>query len=291
MKNPIVSIIIPAYNEKDYIKRSIRSVLNQTFNDLEIIVVDDGSSDGTVSVARSIIDPRLRIHFHDRNRGVVNCLNEGISISRGKYIARMDADDMSLPERISKQLRIMEDEPECVMTGTGYYFLNYRDDEYKRIVPVCKDKDIRREMLTHNPVNTGSAFYRKSALENVGGFNLEEQRGEGYSILLKLSQVGKIKNVPDAEYVYFLRSSQLNRSTDKGFRTRNQAMSIMVKRAGELTKSGQKALIASKAWKLYHLLPRSIQILIRKIISDEKHISLNNDEINNIEQLYESLRN
>jgi glycosyltransferase involved in cell wall biosynthesis len=287
-----ISVVIPAYNEEKYIARAVRSILSQQFKDLEVIVVDDGSKDRTIKAVRSIPDPRVRVISNDANWGVVHCLNRGIEYSRGKYIARMDADDMSLPERLGKQYNVMENDQDCVVVGTGIYFLNYRDLDFRRIIPVCDDEPIRKEMMTHNPINTGSAMYRKAALEKVNGFNISDNIGkiiEGFSLLIKLAKIGKLSNIADAEYVYFHRKGQGNRSAHHGFKTRNTSMSEMIERAGKLSEKHYKSFIASKTWKVYHFIPRPLQVLIRSLVSGRKHIKLTKSEIKNLETMYESL--
>jgi glycosyltransferase involved in cell wall biosynthesis len=288
----LVSVVIPAFNEEKYIKKSITSILNQTYQNFEILVLDDASTDNTTEIVKSIGDYRITLIENKTNQGVVKNLNTALNVAKGKYFARMDADDMSLPDRLEKQVRLMESDDNCAMTGTGVCFLNYRQQEFKNKIPVLDDKGIRQEMLTHNPVNTGSAMYRKKLLLEVGGFNPEHNRGEGYSILLKLAQLGTIRNIPDVGYVYFIRGEGQNRCFDSGFKYRNSAMVNMTRAAGDASPgmfSSFKAFVAGIGWRVYHLLPRTIQVYIRSKVTSEKHQKLSNEDIRRIEAMYEQL--
>ncbi len=289
---PLVSVIMPAYNEEKYIKRAVLSILNQTFDHLELIVVDDCSSDCTVEIIKSIDDDRIRIIENDSNQGVVRNLNIGISHAKGKFIARMDADDISLPTRFERQLAMFEVDSRCVVVGTGIFSLNYRLKEFNKIKPVDSDSLIRKQMGTHNPINTGSAMYKLSALEKVGGFNECDKRGEGFSILLKLSCVGSMRNVETPEYIYFIMNDLSNRSSSSGYKYRNLAMSEMVSRGGGKEQGGYskvRRFLASFLWKFYSYIPRYFQILIRTIISGKQYRSLNDEEIMRLEKLYMSV--
>ena len=103
--NPIVSVVMPAYNVELYVEEAVRSILNQTFRDFEFIIVDDGSTDRTPEILRTFTDPRIRLLFNEKNEGNYPARNRGCRLARGKYIAVMDADDVALPERLEKQVR------------------------------------------------------------------------------------------------------------------------------------------------------------------------------------------
>lgn len=108
IKEPTVSIIIPTYNRSKTIKRSINSVLYQTYDDFEIIVIDDGSSDGTDKVIKEFNDSRIKYVRHELNRGASAARNTGIKLSRGKYIAFQDSDDVWVPDKLEKQMNVFK---------------------------------------------------------------------------------------------------------------------------------------------------------------------------------------
>ncbi len=105
---PLVSVIFPIYNSDKFLRESLESLLNQTYQNFEIIAINDGSQDRSRKIILSYKDSRIKYYEHKKNLGLVNTLNEGIKLSRGKYLARMDADDISLPQRFEKQVAYLD---------------------------------------------------------------------------------------------------------------------------------------------------------------------------------------
>jgi glycosyltransferase involved in cell wall biosynthesis len=128
-KTPKVSVIMPAYNSEKYIGEAIESILNQTFTDFEFIILNDGSTDNTAKIIKEYAkkDKRIRFINNKKNRGIVGVLNQGLDLATGKYIARMDSDDISLPERFEKQIKYMEQHPECGVLGTWFHMFGNKD--------------------------------------------------------------------------------------------------------------------------------------------------------------------
>jgi glycosyltransferase involved in cell wall biosynthesis len=100
---PLVSVLMPTYNGGDYVISAVNSILNQTFADFELIIIDDASSDGTIEVLKEIVDPRIQLIFKPINSGLIDTLNLGLKVAKGKYILRMDQDDISIQNRIEVQ--------------------------------------------------------------------------------------------------------------------------------------------------------------------------------------------
>ena len=115
---PSISVLMPAYNAQAFIRQSVQSVLAQTFEDFELIVVNDGSTDDTAAILAAFDDPRLRIIDNPRNLGIVGTLNHGHQIARGRYIARQDADDFSLPLRFARQKAFLDTNPQTVIVAS-----------------------------------------------------------------------------------------------------------------------------------------------------------------------------
>ncbi len=117
---PAISVVLPVYNAERYIAAAILSILNQTFTDFELIIVDDGSTDNSTAVICSFKDERIKYHKNETNLKLVATLNRGFSLAKGKYIARMDADDIAYPERLQEQYKFLEEHPEVGLCGTWY---------------------------------------------------------------------------------------------------------------------------------------------------------------------------
>lgn len=123
---PKISVIMPVYNAEKYLREAIDSILDQTLSDFEFIIIDDGSSDSSPEIIRSYDDPRIRFYQNERNMGVAATLNRGLDLAAGEYIARMDSDDISLPERFEKQADYMDRHPEAAVCGCNIRFIGAR---------------------------------------------------------------------------------------------------------------------------------------------------------------------
>lgn len=123
-KNPLISVILPAYNAERFLKESIDSILAQTYTNFELIVLNDGSTDRTEEIILSYDDPRIRYIKNETNLKLIKTLNKGIDLARGKYIARMDADDISLPTRLEREVEYMESHPECGLVSVLPYVMS-----------------------------------------------------------------------------------------------------------------------------------------------------------------------
>ena len=114
-----ISVVMPVFNTQiDFLKEAVESILNQSFREFEFIIIDDGTTDGSSQYLGSLSDPRIRIIRNERNLGITQSLNIGFSIAKGKYIARMDSDDISLPCRLQEQYNLMERHPEVIVCGS-----------------------------------------------------------------------------------------------------------------------------------------------------------------------------
>lgn len=125
---PQISVVMATYNRSEkFLSRSIESILSQTYKDFEFIIIDDGSTDQTAKIVQAYAqkDNRIRFFKNKENRGLIYSLNKGIDLARGKYIARMDDDDISLPERLEKQFKYMEKNPDIALVGTARYLIGY----------------------------------------------------------------------------------------------------------------------------------------------------------------------
>ena len=134
-KEPLISVVIPIYNAGRYLEQAMQSVLEQTFGDFEVIAVDDGSTDETPQLlaAMALRDRRVKQLHLERNSGIVKALNEGVRVASGMYIARMDADDISLPERFEQQIAFLSANPDIGLLGVGYWTMNAKGEKQKLI--------------------------------------------------------------------------------------------------------------------------------------------------------------
>ncbi len=152
------------YNDERYVRESIDGILRQTFADLEFIIIDDGSTDGTSEVISGYDDPRITILENDQNIGLTRSLNRGLNEARGEFIARQDADDVSEPERLEKQLAFMEDHPDVGILGTYCHLIDDRGGVLRTAKVPLEDLNIRWQCLIGNPFFHPAIMLRRGIL-------------------------------------------------------------------------------------------------------------------------------
>ncbi len=194
--NPLVSVILPVYNAEKYLRDAIRSVLDQTLNDFELLLIDDGSSDNSLAIMRSFTDSRIRIIQNDSNRGLIYSLNKGIEISKGKYIARMDADDLCVAERFEKQVDFLEKNLAVGICGSDYY--NFSDHGVGKSITL-KDKNVIRAWLLFSPpLCHPTVMFRASMLKNNHLlYDSAYKHVEDYELWTRAALITDIVNLQD----------------------------------------------------------------------------------------------
>ena len=188
--NPKVSVILPTYNRARLLGKAVRSVLNQTYKDLEVIVVDDCSTDNTKEVVKSLDDERIIYIQNMKNRGAASARNTGIEVANGKYIAFQDSDDLWLRDKLEKQICAFEEStPKTGVVYTGFWRI---DNHGKTYIPSKwiskKEGDIHKVLLEGNFVGGVTAVTRKTCLEKVGMFDERLPRFQDWELFLRLSK-------------------------------------------------------------------------------------------------------
>ena len=187
---PRVSVVTSVYNGETYLEECIDSILNQTFQDFEYIILDNGSTDRTPEILAQYTDPRIRI-IHQENLGISGSLNKGINISNSDLIARLDADDYSFPQRLEQQISFMEQNPEIVFCGSR--FKELVGDKYfpQRVKFIEKDDDIRKIVSCFNPFPHSTIMIRKNAFTKSGGYDLKFKYGQDYELWVRMLSLGE----------------------------------------------------------------------------------------------------
>ena len=156
---PDISVVMAVKNGERFLEKSIRSILGQTLTNFELIVVDDGSDDRTAEILDRFGDARMRI-VTQPNRGLAAALNRAVSLARATLVARMDADDVAVPERLEKQLEFLASNPEVGVVGSATTMINENDDELREWVPAVSDRDIRKALIRANQFAHASVMFR-----------------------------------------------------------------------------------------------------------------------------------
>ena len=200
---PVVSVVMPVYNGEAYLAEAVESILSQTLRDLELVIIDDGSTDGTASILRRYgqADRRVRVQIRT-HRGLVAALNEGCGLARGTYIARMDADDVALPDRLQKEVAFLEAHPDVAVVGGCQDVVNEHGDVIERIRMPEGDADIRARIGQENAMSHPTAMFRKEVFERVGGYRLAVAYAEDYDLWLRIAERHQLANLPDTVLRY-----------------------------------------------------------------------------------------
>jgi glycosyltransferase involved in cell wall biosynthesis len=206
-----VTVLMPVYNASKYLAEAIESILNQTFTNFEFLIIDDGSSDRSAEIINSYSDPRIRLVTNEKNLGISETLNKGIELAQTELVARMDADDISYPERIEKQLEYFKNNPECALLSswarevtedrTPIYTSEFNSSFYYYI--------LNFECWIYHP----TVMYKRSAVRDVGGYSV--QYCEDYDLWWKLSRKYEIANLSHVLLDYRSSEKSLCRVTNK----------------------------------------------------------------------------
>ena len=186
MPEPAVSVIIPIYNQADTLATAVQTVLAQTFQDFELILVNDGSCDDLAGALGGINDPRLSVLHHDRNQGVAAARNTGIAAARGDYVALLDSDDEWLPTKLAKQLAVMATAPPKVRASTTAFFCHRpsRPEPERRVIET--NSPLRKHLLWGCGLSPGSTLLaRRECFEQIGLFDTSMPRLEDWDWLLR----------------------------------------------------------------------------------------------------------
>jgi glycosyltransferase involved in cell wall biosynthesis len=202
---PAVTVLMPAYNAAAFLEEAIRSVLQQSFTDLELLIIDDGSTDGTAEVVAAFNDPRINYVRHSANRGLVAVLNEGLDLAQGTYVARMDADDIMRPERIEKQFRYLQEHKDIHLVATFVDVIN-PDGELTGVWDTDRkavtETEIRSMMPRTTCIAHPTVMIRRSTLGNLR-YDPRMVEGEDWELWLRMQSRGfRIAKIPEALLLY-----------------------------------------------------------------------------------------
>ena len=194
---PAVSVLMPVYNAECYIGEAVESILAQTFADFELIIIDDGSTDGSLAILERLaaLDGRIRLVSRE-NRGLVATLNELLGMARGDLIARMDADDAAIPERFAWQVEFLRDRPEVVCVGGYQRWIDPDGRDLHIYTCPLEDAEIQdRMLLGHCEINHPSVMMRREVALAVGGYRAEMEQLEDLDLWLRMGERGRLANL------------------------------------------------------------------------------------------------
>jgi len=207
-----ISVIISARNERKYVREAIASVLNQTFKRFEIVFIDDASDDGTAELVESFGDERIRLFRREKAAGLTANLRMACERARGRFLARMDADDLSEPNRLEVLFDLMDGDPELAFAASRARIIDERGAHIGFLGRAVGDGEMRANLLVSNVVVHGSAMIRATALEDVGGYRAEFRLAQDYDLWLRLAEKWRGRVIGDVLYGWRLRGDAVGAS-------------------------------------------------------------------------------
>ena len=190
-----LTVLLAVYNGADELPRTLDSLLCQEFTEFELLVVDDGSSDGSGDVARSFGDTRIRV-IRQENQGLTRALNHGIQEARGELLARIDCGDMCHHERLARQVELLDSHPEFLMTGCRVRRVSSEGEPLGESEVITDPKQIYSGLLRINLFQHSSIMVRRAALLALGGYREFFRCSQDYDLFLRLSEIGQLTNLP-----------------------------------------------------------------------------------------------
>jgi len=212
--HPSVTVLIPFYNSEAYLEAAIDSVLRQTFTDLEVLLVDDGSTDASRAIVQGYDDPRIRMISNDKNQGVVYSRNKGVQEAKAPLVAVLDADDIAVPDRIASQYAYMNSHPQLMMVGGHAEVINAEGKptgEYYKMPTGTAAVPI--ELLFRNVFVNSTVVFRKQAVQTIGGYE-GWAYAEDYRLAFRLAERFPVDNLDKVLVQYRLHDQNISKTSE-----------------------------------------------------------------------------
>lgn len=212
---PRVSVLMTVFNAGRFLEPAVKSIMSQTFRDWEMVIVDDGSTDGSADVVARLAgdDSRIRFFPNDANAGQTARLNEGLRRARGEWVARQDADDLSHPLRLSRQFEAVTADPDLLLIGSAGRIIDERDRLVGLLDVPCHPSGVVLASTWMNPILHTSAFFRRSVVcDRCGGYDESFRIAQDYDLWCRVMREGKVANLPGRLVAYRHLESSLSKA-------------------------------------------------------------------------------
>jgi len=235
--NPRVTVLMSVYDSEKFLQEAIDSILTQTFTNFEFLIINDGSKDSSLKIIRSYKDPRIRL-ISRANRGLTFSLNQGLEIAKGEYIARQDSDDISVPERLKKEVDYLDTHPSVALVGSNYTVIDDNGDTLTTTTVFTEPNDLKLTQITCNQYGHGSIMLRKSILKKTGLYDKSVGYVEDYDLWTRISRVADIANIEESLYLYRRNADGVTRQNldlqiQQTFAVRDKAFRHFLKHRGQ----------------------------------------------------------
>lgn len=247
---PKLSVLMPVFNTAPYLREAMDSMLAQTFTDFELIVLNDCSPDNADEILDAYNDPRIVRYKGVKNAGLSNVLNIGIEMAKGKYIARMDSDDISLPNRLQVQVDYLEAHPEIDLVSVGMQLFGAKEEVWIREL---NPEKVKINALFHSPVLHASSVWKKDAFEKHGlRFRQEMVPAEDYDLWTRALLKGlKLVNLPEVLYEYRIHDAQATLQTDRTAAKSHEVQMAYLREALPSLSDKKRETFPKKLWPVF----------------------------------------
>jgi glycosyltransferase involved in cell wall biosynthesis len=231
MSRPKVTVLMSVYNGEIYLREAIESILSQTFRDFEFIILNDGSEDDSAQIIERYCDTRIKVVENRQNLGLTRSLNRGLSMAQGEYIARMDADDISFPNRLGAQVGFLDSNPEVGVLGTGFQLIDQLGKTGETLLFPGEHGLLRWMMcFFFNPVAHPTVMMRREMVSMAGGYNEQLSTSQDFDLWRRLSELTCLSNLPEV-FLYLRKhkgnvsSTRFQQQQENSFRISQQLIS------------------------------------------------------------------
>lgn len=213
--NKKVTVLMPVYNGEKYLKEAITSILYQTYEEFDLLVINDGSTDKSENVILSFTDERIKYIKNEKNIGLIKTLNKGLDLISGEYIARMDQDDISLPDRLEKQIKFMDENKEIVVSGTNIRIFGDNIKTFENKLPI-NPLEIKAMLLFENCIMHPTVIMRKEVLDTEKyRYNIEHIAAEDFGLWQLISKKYDLANIDEVLLEYRISESSMTQQAEK----------------------------------------------------------------------------
>lgn len=238
-RDPLVTVLMSVYNAERYVTQAVESILGQTSNNFELLIIDDASTDATLDVLRHYQDDRIRIMQNERNLGLTISLNKGLRGAKGDYVARIDADDFSMPRRLEIQSEFLDAHPQVGLIGSWFYLVNELEGTSRLIKTPVTSRDLKQQMLYGWDFQHSTIMFRKEVIDKLGPYNSDYILAQDKELYLRVAEHYEIATIPIPLVTVRIISSSLSQShrlRQKQFeiRARSEALSRRLSGASHL---------------------------------------------------------
>ncbi len=200
MQRPKITVLMSVYNGEKYLREATDSILNQTFRDFEFIIINDGSTDDTSEILENYDDPRIIVINNRKNIGLTKSLNKGLRMAKGEYIARQDADDISFPQRLEKEVNFLEKHKRVGLIGSSFQLISENGKSLTTHKVLTTNEEIKKGLREGNRFGHGSVMFRRECLDKVGFYREEFRSAQDYDLWLRISEKYNVANISEPLY-------------------------------------------------------------------------------------------